>query len=263
MHTLRRIIATLLLAASFAAAADWGALQPEGFVNDYAKVLSPKARDGLERYCREIQRSTGAQIALVTVPSLDGEPIEDVANYLFRHWKVGDAKTNEGVLVLLAIADRRSRVEVGYGLEPALTDGFVGSVLRSMRAPLRSGNYDMAMAEAAMALGQAIGKAKGVATSGPAPVQGRREAPDPFPWPAVLGALGVFALIFFTGRGRQGGGRGPQGGDILTGILLGQMLGGGRLGPRGGGGFGGYDSSDSFGGFGGGDSGGGGASSDW
>lgn len=252
-------------ALGIACAADWGTLQPEGHVNDFAKVLTPKGRGQLETYCRAIKQSTGAEIALVTIPSLDGEPIEDVANYLFRHWGVGNKETKEGVLVLLAIRDRRSRVEIGYGLEPYITDGFAGSVLRSMRTPLRAGSYDDALAEAAMTIGDTITRAKGGAAAKALPRKSRRSSEPGLPFGPLAGAALIFALIFFAGRGRRGGrgGRGPAGADLLAGMLIGQMLGGGRFGPRGGGGFGGYDSSDSFGGFGGGDSGGGGASSDW
>ena len=84
-----------------------------------------------------MQRATGVQMALVTIPSLEGEPIEDVANTIARAWGVGQKGKNEGILLLLAIQDRRSRLEIGYGLEPILPDGLAGSVLREMRPALR------------------------------------------------------------------------------------------------------------------------------
>jgi uncharacterized protein len=79
-------------------------------------------------------------MALVTIATLEGEPIEDVANTIFRAWGVGQKGKNEGILLLLSIGDRRSRLEVGYGLEPILPDGLAGSILREMRPALRQGN---------------------------------------------------------------------------------------------------------------------------
>src|SRR5512132_2328497 len=115
---------TVLMAAfAFAGeAVDWKALKPQGYVSDFANVIDAGSRSQLEAYGGTVERSTGAQMALVTIPSLQGEPIEDVANALYRAWGVGQKGKNEGILLLLAIGDRRSRVEVGYGLEPIMPD---------------------------------------------------------------------------------------------------------------------------------------------
>jgi uncharacterized protein len=242
-----------------AAAADFGALKPQGYLSDFAGVLDEGARAELNAYCARVEKATGAQIALVTLPTLQGEPVEDVANLLYRKWGVGNKQSNEGVLVLLAIADRRSRVEVGYGLEDILPDGYAGSLLRGMRPALKQRNYGAALAEAAHALGARIAEKKGVAIGGGAPLgAGRREA-ERFPVAGLGLVAGLVLLMMFFGGGRRGRGRTGLGG-FLPGLLVGHMMGGGT---RSGGGFGGYDSGDSFGGFGGGDSGGGGASSDW
>lgn len=268
MKTLR-IIAAVLLAtalACMAVGADFAALRPEGYVSDFAHVIPAGQKAQLERYCKAVEASTGAEIALVTVPSLEGEPIEDVANLLHRRWGVGKKGTNEGILLLLSIRDRRSRIEVGYGLEPVIPDGYAGSLLREMRPALRAGDIGGAMAAAAQAMGDKIAAAKGVKIE--ERVARRRQPREGAAWEGLIPLLvsgGVlFVVLFLANRGR-GGRRGPRGGggagDIMTGMLLG-MLG---SSPRtyGGGGFGGYDSGDSFGGFGGGDSGGGGASSGW
>ena len=138
MRKCLRVIALLGLFASAGAAVDWKALKPQGYVSDFAHVIDPASKAQLEAYCATVEQSTGAQIALVTIPSLEGEPIEDVANTIFRAWGVGQKGKNEGILLLLAIGDRRNRMEVGYGLEPILPDGFVGSVLREMRPALRA-----------------------------------------------------------------------------------------------------------------------------
>lgn len=257
----------LLLAAGWsAAAADFGALRPTGYVNDFAKVLDPAAAQQLEAYCAQVQNATGAQIALVTITSLEGEPIEDVANVLYRKWGVGNKKNNEGVLLLLSISDRRTRLEVGYGLEPIIPDGNAGGILREMRPSLRAGNYAQALSDAARTIAEKIAQAKGVQIGMAPPMRHSRPRPESFPWEVVVVVGGLMLLMLFfgggrSGRGGYGGGRG--GGGFLAGMILGQLLGGGGSRTRSSGGFGGYDSGDSFGGFGGGDSGGGGASSDW
>jgi uncharacterized protein len=265
MSSVAKAIFLLSAAAAAAFCTDFAALKPEGYVSDFAHVLDPSARKELDDYCAQLERSTGAQLALVTIPSLDGEPVEDVANLLFRKWGIGQKGKNEGALLLLAVNDRRSRLEVGYGLEPILPDGSSGSVLRAMRPSLRAGNYSQALADAAREIGGKIAAAKGVQVPGTAPLRRSKPAPEGFPWEVLLivGGVLLVMLLMSGGRGRPGGfGGGGGGGNFLLGMLAGQLLSGGSRGSSGGG-FGGYDSGDSFGGFGGGDSGGGGASSSW
>src|SRR5689334_9600513 len=127
-----RACATLLCFSSLAFAVDWKALKPEGYVSDFAHVVDAQSKAALEQYCTRVEQVTGAQMALVTIPTLEGEPIEDVTNTIYRAWGVGQKGKNEGIMLLLVINDRRSRLEVGYGLEPILPDGFVGSILREM-----------------------------------------------------------------------------------------------------------------------------------
>lgn len=248
-----------------ALAADWSALKPQGYVSDFAGVVDPASRAALERYCTALETATGAQLAFVVLPSLQGEPVEDVANTLFRAWGVGRKGTNEGALLLLSIRDRRSRLEIGYGLEPIITDGESGSVLRVMAPDLREGRYGPALLQAAYTIGDRIASAKGVSVS-EAPRPRRRPAPEGRGLP-VGGVLLAMAALFFLSRFGRGGGSGLTG--CLTGLLLGNLMGrgggwGSSWGSGGsGGGFGGYDSGGGFGGFGGGDSGGGGASGSW
>jgi len=261
-----KLAAMLFLLPALCLAVDFGGLKPTGYVNDFAQVLDSGTRQELEAYCARVESATGVQIAMVTIPSLQGEPVEDVANVLYRKWGVGNKKNNEGVLLLLSIADRRSRLEVGYGLEPLIPDGYAGSVLRDMRPSLRTGNYAQAFSDAAHTLGETIAKAKGVNIGMSAPRRRSHPGPDGFPWEVILVVGGLLVVMLLFGGGRSGGGRpfgGGGGGGFLTGMILGQLLGSGGPRTRSGGGFGGYDSGDSFGGFGGGDSGGGGASSDW
>jgi uncharacterized protein len=261
MNKLLRFCCVLALAIAPAFAVDWKALKPQGYVSDFAGVIDAQSKAELENYCGRVEQQTGAQMALVTIQSLSGEPIEDVANTLYRAWGVGKKGKDEGILLLLAVSDRRSRLEVGYGLEPNLPDGFDGDILRAMRPALRQTQYGEAFRAAAATIGTKIAQAKGITLD----TSLRRQIrPQPsgqsIPWPlVVIGIVVVLSLL-----------RGGGGGGFLPGLLLGSMMGGGRRGGWGGGssgGFGGYDSGgDSgggFGGFGGGDSGGGGASSDW
>jgi len=255
--------AWLVIFASAAWAVDWTAYKPEGFVSDFAKVIDPASRSQLEAYSATVQRATGVQLALVTIPSLEGEPIEDVANTIARAWGVGQKGKNEGILLLLAVQDRRSRLEIGYGLEPILPDGLSGSVLREMRPALRQQAYGEALKAAASTLGTTIASAKHVALNEKLPRRIQPTTTDSIPWPIIVGGLFLLIWLMRSGGPRGYGGSG-RGGGFLPGLILGNMMGRSTWGSRGSGGFGGYDSGDGgFGGFGGGDFGGGGASSDW
>jgi uncharacterized protein len=249
-----RRCAIFALAAGTLFAVDWKALKPEGFVSDFAHVIDPQSKAALEQYCAAVQNSTGAEVALVTLPSLENEPIEDVANTIFHAWGVGSKGKNEGIMLLLSTGDRRSRLEVGYGLEPILPDGLAGSILDEMRPALRQQQYGEAMMAAAQTIGNTIAQAKGVTINAQLPRRIHRSPGNSIPWPLVIG--GIVLLLWLIRGGGAGGG-------FLPGLILGNMMGRSTFGGRSGGGFGGYDSGDGFGGFGGGDSGGGGASSDW
>jgi uncharacterized protein len=269
---LTRLLIVAALASAALGALDPKSLQPQGYINDFAGVVDAPARAEINRYCAAVERATGAQIAIVTVRTLEGAPIEDFANDLFRQWGIGQKGTSEGVLLLFAIDDRRNRFEVGRGLEPVITDGTAGSILREMRPALRSGDYGGAFSTAAQEIGRRIASAKGV-TIDESDRPSRRARGSgggaDIPEGVVLFLFLAFAIFILSRmRGGRGGGGGyggrRRGGGFLPGLILGNMLGGGRSwGGSGGGGFGGYDSGGGFGGFGGGDSGGGGASSNW
>ena len=257
-----RVSVLLGLFAWAGSAVDWTALKPQGCVSDFANVIDPASKSQLEAYCGAVETSTGAQMALVTIATLEGEPIDDVANTIYRAWGVGQKGKNEGALLLLVINDRRNRLEVGYGLEPILPDGFAGSVLREMRPALQKQSYGEALIAAAETIGGAVAKAKNVTLTAQLPRRIRSTPTDSIPWPAIIG--GIFMLLFLFRAGGPRGYGGGGGGGLLAGLLLGNMMSRGSWGGRGSGGFGGPDSGDGgFGGFGGGDSGGGGASSDW
>ncbi len=247
--------------------------KPAGYVSDLAHVVDPAQQEQLEAYCTKVEQQLGVQFALVTVDSVGDRPIRDVALDIARKWGVGDKKDNQGVLLLLAVQDRKSDIETGRGIEPYIPDGFAGGTLRSMRPELQSGNYGQALMTAARAMAAQIAQGKGIAFSDatlpPPEERPTRTASRGFPFPLIV--LGIFFVLWLLGRGggRRGGGYrgGGGGGGFLTGMLIGNMLGGGR-GSGGnwgdGGGFGGGGSGGGgFGGFGGGDFGGGGASSNW
>jgi uncharacterized protein len=133
LRNLFRATVLLCLWAATVWAVDYTAQKPAGYVSDFAGVVDEASHQRLEAYCASLEQTTGVQLAIVTVPSLDGEPVDQVANDLFRKWGIGQKGKDNGALLLLAIADRRSRLELGYGLEPAITDGLAGDVLRSMQ----------------------------------------------------------------------------------------------------------------------------------
>ena len=182
-------------------------------------VLDPQSRAQLEAYAGQVERTTGVQMALVTLKSLDGEPIEDVSNTLFRQWGVGKKGKDEGIMLLLAVQDHRDRIEVGYGLEPILPDGFDGSILRGIAPLLKQGAYGQAMISGAVQIGSAIDRAKGIAPERRPRVRDRTvttRGRQGLPWPVIV--IGIVVLLFLFRGGGSGGG-------FLTGMILGNLLG--------------------------------------
>jgi uncharacterized protein len=256
-------LALLCLAVS-ALAIDTSKLKPTGYVNDFAGVIDAQSKRTLEEYCTKLERAAGAQMVFVTIKSLEEDPIEDATNKLYREWGIGAKGRDEGMLIVLSIDDHKSRAEVGYGLEPVITDGEAGTVLRAIRPILRQGNYGGALLAAAQRYGSAIAQAKGVALDDLPQVKTAKRGTD-IPFPLII--MGFFFVMWLLskagGGGRRGGGGGGSG--ILPWIILDSMgrRGGGGWSSGGFGGWSGGGSSGGFGGFGGGSSGGGGASSDW
>jgi len=244
----RRVLWHLPLLFLWTAQADVPPLPYRGYTNDFAGVLSASAVARADALAAEVDRKTGAQIAVAVVRSLQGEPIENYAHTLARRWGVG-RKDDRGVLLLLVIGDRRNRLEVGYGLEPILPDGRIGGILRSLRPRLQQGDYDGAVLAAVAELASVIAEASSVTLEGqtqpPPPSPSRREPRPDFPWWVILlGSAGILWLVWKAG--------------ILPFFLMGGLPGWGGSSDAGGNWDGG-----GFSGFGGGDFGGGGASSDW
>ena len=120
-------------------------LQPTGYVNDFAHVLNPTTIAQISNTCKQVDEKAHAQIALVTINSLDGTDIESFAVDLYKKWGIGYKGTDHGVLILYAIRDHKARIEVGYGLEPILPDGKVGSFQREAIPLMRAGDYNAAL----------------------------------------------------------------------------------------------------------------------
>src|SRR6266404_6677641 len=256
--TLSPFVVLFLLAAFSARAENSKNIRPTGYVTDVAGVIAPETKARLEALCLEVQTKTGAQIAVVTVRSLDGQSVEDYAVDLYKQFGIGSKSDNRGVLLLVAPDEHKYRIEVGYGLEPVINDARAGDAGRAMVPLLREGNYGAAIEAATWALAKYVADDRGVTLSGPPPVRPHRKEPRPSPiglW-AILLLIWIIVSIARAGQRAASGRRGGGGG-----WWIGPMMGGGW---RGGGGFGGssggYSGGGGFGGFGGGSSGGGGAS---
>jgi uncharacterized protein len=228
--------------------------RPTDYVSDFAGMLSPETKQELDLLCGQVDRQAHAQIAVVTIKTLDGEPIQDYSVQLWDTWKIG--QKDRGVLILLAVQDRKRWITTGYGLEAILPDSRVGDIGRQMVPYLRSGDYNDAVSVAVGQISQIIAKDAGVTLQQPLH---RRGPPQQQAIRLSLGQLIIFGIviflvILFLAR---------AGGSGLIGFLLGMFLGGGGRGGWGGGGGGGDGGGSGFGGFGGGSTGGGGAGGDW
>jgi len=230
-----------------------------GRVVDQAGVMSPQSRSDVEVKSKELEDKSGIQLVVATVKSLQGSDIETYANQLFRFWKLGEAKTNNGVLLLVAPAEHKVRIEVGYGLEATLTDALCSVIIASAIVPrLRANDYSGGIERGVDGI---IGVLTTDAASWHRKANVRSEdslATFNQLFPLLFFVLMIFIVWYLIrhaggppGRG-QGGRRGGPPIFIPT-------------GGWGGGGFGGGSSGGFGGGFsgGGGWSGGGGASGSW
>jgi uncharacterized protein len=223
---------------------------PSNYVSDFAHVLSPQVTDQTNTLCLQLQQKAHAQLFVVTIKTLEDEPIDEFANDLFHKWGIGDKATNRGILLLLVTQDHRGRIEVGLGLEGVVTDSIAGRIGRGLRPAIQSNDFNTAVTDGSQELAGTIAADAKVTLDNtkelpPEPVQ--REAS---PGARIIGWLVVIAIFLLISR--VFGGRGGRGG------YYGGYWGGGGWGG-GGGGWGG-GGGGGFSGGGGGDSGGGGAS---
>lgn len=234
--------------------------KPSDYVSDLAGVMTPDTVEKLNLLAGEVEQKTGAQIAVVTVKSLEGEEASQYANELYKQWGVGGKKDDRGVLILLAPKDRKYWTEVGYGLEPILNDAKVGDFGREMVPLLRQQDYNGAITVITTRVAQTIAADKGVQLSGVPTLPKRRGRDDRIP--AFWVFVGLFVFIWLMSR--LGGRRRRRGMWMGPWIFPGGGFGGGGW-SSGGGGWsgGGFGGGSGFGGFGGGSSGGGGAGGSW
>lgn len=219
------------------------------YVQDYAQVLSTEDKRRLLSIGQELDDKTTAQLAVVTVKTLDGQPIEDYALAILREWGIGSKEKNNGALIVVAVQDRRSRIEVGYGLEGLLTDGLTGRIQDQAMIPyFRKGNYAAGIVNGYAVTASLIAKDAGVQLTSinseqiavPAKTTNNTDQEYPF-WLKLLIGAGIVLLLIID--------------NLFLGGVLTQMLFFMFLRGRGGGG--------GRGGFGGGSGGGGGSSRSW
>jgi uncharacterized protein len=176
-------------------------LQPQGAISDFAGLLAPADRAGIEKRLAGLRQKTTAQFALVTLKSLEGGQIDDFANKLFKKWGVGEKGKDNGVLLLVAVADRKARIEVGYGLEPILPDALGGRVLDEQLFPsFKERQYSRGLKLAVDRIAEIIERGE------PAPAWARQGKAPPNGQGNTVGALLFFSLFVVIGFGVLGAG---------------------------------------------------------
>ena len=228
---------------------------PPKLVNDFANILTAEQNQALEKKLFQFDDTTTNQITVVIVPNLAGKDVADVAIDLGRKWGVGNKKSNNGVILLIAVQDRKLNISPGYGLEKSLTDVTCQQIIGNIIVPDFKGNdYYAGINQGTDAIIQATkGEFK-------APANYNKKSRSTGYSGIIFFIIIIIVFVLMSAGGRGGGGSLMSNGGAF---LLGSLLGGGGRG----GGFGGGGGSDSggggFGGFGGGSFGGGGSSGSW
>jgi uncharacterized protein len=167
--------------------------QLKGRVNDYAGILAPATAYQLEEILRQFEAAESTQLVLLTVPSLEGDSLEDFSLRVAEAWKPGQAKLDNGALLLIAKNDRRLRIEVGYGLEGKLTDLVTGRIIRDIITPrFKEGNFDQGVLDGMSAM---IAAAKGefATVAPPSQPNSGKDSGNKF----------IFLLVLFSLLGRM------------------------------------------------------------
>lgn len=161
---------------------------PSGYVNDFANVINQETKSRLETKLAALEKDKGIQFTVATVTSLQGTTIEDYAVRLFENWQIGKKGKDDGLLLLVSSSDRKVRFEVGYGLEPVLTDAGTGRILDTFVLPkFKEGNYGEGI-EAGVDV--VIGTLSGTLTTPPEVSSGRS------PISLLLDNLQIFIIVF-------------------------------------------------------------------
>lgn len=209
----------------------------EFYIYDGANIISEGTAQYIIEANRALYRQTGAQIVVATIPSLEGEAIQEYGNVLFRHWGIGSAQENNGVLLLIALEERQVWIEVGYGLEGAIPDGKAGEILDQFIVPyFQQGQYDQGILDGFRAILNEVEEEYQVEISPQRPPQydGQPSAQDgelgPIQKIIIVVAILAFLFIDFTFF------RGMITFSLLRGASRGGFRGGGGGRNRGGGG---------------------------
>jgi uncharacterized protein len=226
---------------------------PRDYVVDLAGIIRSDLKNELNTYLQRLEQKTSAQVLVLTVQSLDGQSIEEFAFNTKERWKLGQKGKDNGVLIVVALKDRKYRIEVGYGLESVLPDSMVGTIGRQYFVPyFRQGDYSTGIYTGTVAVIRTVAGHEGVSiANGTGAAQPRNEYRGKRLSTFQLIAVGIFgfiALLLCITHPTQ----------CLLFLLA---SGRGRGGWSGGGG--GFGGGGSFGGGGGGSGGGGGASGGW
>ncbi|MBN1255897.1 MAG: TPM domain-containing protein [Deltaproteobacteria bacterium] len=198
MNRVRRIVLLVSCICVVASTCAWAAMpaRPQGWVNDFSGILSDNTRAQITGLCDEVKRSTGAEIAVVTVTSLEGMSVEEYAVRLFEQWGIGEKDKDNGVLFLIAPNERKTRIEVGYGLEPVITDGRAGEIIRETALPFfRANDYDQGILQGSRQIAAFI-TGKDFVPSVQIP---ETEPQSDEPWPVKVGIMLFFALFITLG----------------------------------------------------------------
>ena len=253
------VLMAVWVSVPLAAAEDFP--RPAGAVNDFAGVVPADQKARMENLSREVLEKTGTAIVVAVIPTFGENEVNDYANRLYSAWGIGKKGQDKGVLLFVAVKERKMRIETGYGVEGILPDGLVGEIRDKYMIPFfRKGDYGQGLMNGMTAIASVVAKDAGVTLTG-APTLERPKTTQKTgrggisPWTIAIVVV-VLVLVLGTRQGRN---------DLLP-FLLGFILGGfgGGRGGSGGsdGGFGGFGGGG-FGGFGGGSSGGGGAGGDF
>ena len=219
----------------------------EGLVFDNTGTLTPQQKQALNQKLIAYDESTSSQVAVVIVQSLEGYDIAEYGLALGRKWGIGGSEFNNGVIVLIALDDRKSRIEVGPGLEGAIPDITAKDIINTSITPnFKEGNYYRGLDQATDDI------IKAAAGEYKAPANYASKKKKGVGWSSIVFII-IFLVIAMAGAGGRGGGGTMSGAGWIIGSMLGS---GGRSG-------GGGSSGGGFGGFGGGSFGGGGASGSW
>ena len=230
----------------------------KGYVNDYAGILSSSEEQQISQIFSAMEKTTSVQGSVLTIASLEGESIESFSLRTVEDWKLGQADRDNGLLIILAMEEKKIRIEVGYGLEGTMTDAKSGYIIREIVIPqFKKGNFANGLYQGASAVSGVITSTSDISEEELSSYRRKEKSSRPgIPFNFII----FIIIIILSSIGRMGRRRG----GLFNALFLGSMLGSSsrRRGGFGGGSFGGGGFGGGFGGGGGG-FGGGGASGGW